>query len=126
MELRLVNCDTIFWINILQIRNEDEKCFIDQKEIEIEDHFNYMLYNSKFYEVCLADNVFAGFVGLVDGDLRIGVSDQFKQKGIGKFMLENFKAFKAVKEVKVKIDNEASRKLFESFGFKKRYYILNR
>lgn len=126
MELRLVNCDTIFWINILQIRNEDEKCFIDQKEIEIEDHFNYMLYNSKFYEVCLADNVFAGFVGLVDGDLRIGVSDQFKQKGIGKFMLENFKAFKAVKEVKVKIDNEASRKLFESFGFKKRYYILHR
>jgi len=126
MELRLVNCDTIFWINILQIRNKDKKCFIDQKEIEIEDHFNYMLYNSKFYEVCLADNVFAGFVGLVDGDLRIGVSDQFKQKGIGKFMLENFKKFQQVKQVKVKTDNEASIKLFESFGFKKDLYTMTR
>jgi len=27
---------------------------------------------------------------------------------------------------KVKIDNEASRKLFESCGFKKKYYILEK
>ena len=126
MELILVNCDTIFWINILQIRNKDKENFVDQKEIELEEHFQYMLKYSNYYKVCIADGVFAGFVGNVNGDLRIGVSDHFKRKGIGKFMLENFKLFSNVKQVKVKTDNEASIKLFESFGFKKNLYLMSK
>jgi len=126
MKLKLVNCDRMFWIDILEIRNKEKKCFINQKEVQIKDHFNYMLHNSKFYEVCVADNIFAGFVGLVNGDIRIGVSNKFKRKGIGKFMLQNFKKFEQIKQVKIKVDNEASIKLFESLGFKKNLYIMAR
>jgi len=63
---------------------------------------------------------------LVNGDIRIGVSNKFKRKGIGKFMLQNFKKFEQIKQVKIKVDNEASIKLFESLGFKKNLYIMAR
>ena len=66
----------------------------------------------------------AGFIGAVEGDIRVAVSPFFQNQGVGKFMLNTFLEDNKKIQAKVKIENKASLKLFESCGFTKKYYIL--
>ena len=50
----------------------------------------------------------------------------FQKRGIGKFMINELMARHPQSVAKVKIENEASLRLFESAGFKKKYYILEK
>ena len=68
----------------------------------------------------------AGFIGTVEGDIRIAVSPLFQNQGVGKFMLNTFLEDNKKIQAKIKIQNEASLRLFESCGFEKKYYILER
>ena len=126
MELKLVECSKEHWKDIWEIRNFDKSGFVDQKDIPIEDHIKYMQKNNSNYRICLLNNKFAGFVGVVNNDLRVAVSPDFRKKGIGKFMINEFCKSFEIKEVKVKINNEASQKLFESCGFQKQFYIFSK
>lgn len=126
MELKLIECDSKYWINIWEIRNFDKQFFTDQKEIPLEEHFKFMEKNNANYKVCLKDNEFAGFIGVINNDLRIGVVKRFRKNGIGKFMINELSKNLEIKEAKVKIDNEASQKLFESCGFKKTFLIYSK
>jgi RimJ/RimL family protein N-acetyltransferase len=47
-------------------------------------------------------------------------------KGVGKFMINECMKIWPTAFSKVKIDNEASMKLFEACGFTKKYYILTK
>lgn len=126
MELKLVECNEKYWKDIWEIRNFDKQGFVDQKDIPIENHFEFMKKHCSSYRVCLKNNEFAGFIGLVNNDLRIAVGKNFKRKGIGKFMLNEFSNSFEINEAKVKIDNEASQKLFESCGYKKQFIIYSK
>ena len=82
--------------------------------------------NSNFFWICLDNNVAIGYIGIIDNDIRIATHPDYQGLGVGSFMLnkvmkKNPKAF-----AKVKINNEASLKLFEKNGFKKKYYLLER
>ena len=82
--------------------------------------------NHKNYFVCLDQGGPVGFVGDIGGDIRIAVSPSHQNKGVGKFMLNSFLQSENSSVAKVKVENEASLRLFESCGFEKKYYILER
>ena len=72
-----------------------------------------------------ADNP-VGFVGQIDGDIRVAVDPEYQGKGVGKFMINQIMKLHPESIAKVKLGNEASIRLFESCGFEKKYYILER
>lgn len=126
MELKLEECLKNYWLAILEIRNNDNTGFVEQKIITKEKHFEYMEKHFTNYRVCTLNEEFVGFVGIVNNDIRIGVKNEFKRKGIGKFMITEFEKIFKITEAKVKIENIASLKLFETCGFKKTFFILTK
>jgi ribosomal protein S18 acetylase RimI-like enzyme len=126
MELKLVKCEQDFWNDILIIRNEDKDSFNKQHEISLEEHQKFMNINAINYRVATIDGKFAGFVGIVNDDIRVGVKKEYRKMGIGKFMINEFYKIFEINHAKIKINNIASQKLFESCGFKKSFYILTK
>ena len=81
---------------------------------------------SKFYRIALVDGKPTGYVGVIEDDIRVCTHPDFQGKGVGKFMINQCMNIWPSAFAKVKIDNEASMKLFEACGFTKKYYILTK
>ena len=115
---------------IRQLRNDKRVAsgFIKTHYITKEEHKQFMENNAMAFYVCLSDNQPVGYVGVINGDIRICTHPDHQKKGVGKFMLtEYFKLWPRCQvEAKIKITNEASLKLFQACGFKIRYYLLKR
>tara|TARA_B100001564_G_scaffold359341_1_gene380732 strand:- start:1199 stop:1588 length:390 start_codon:yes stop_codon:yes gene_type:complete len=128
VKLRLVDCHYKYWDFILSLRNKLREGFIDQKDIQPESHHHFMVNNSTSYKVCLSDtNAPVGFVGQVDGDIRVATCSGMQGKGVAKFMITEFIKDKDVTyQAKVKKENEASLALFRSCGFEEKYIILEK
>lgn len=128
MVKRLVKCTEEYWefVRLLRSNPQVQGGFIDQVSITEEQQIHYMTTHAQFYRICLADNKPAGFVGVIADDIRVCTDPSFQKRGVGKFMIEEvMKEFPSA-FAKVKIENEASLKLFESCGFKKQFYILKK
>ena len=126
--MKLVENKIRYWEFIRVLRNEQtvKEGFIQQDQISRWSHFRCMLKNGKHYYICLqADNP-VGFVGQIDGDIRVAVDPEYQGKGVGKFMINQIMKLHPESIAKVKLGNEASIRLFESCGFEKKYYILER
>ena len=128
IDARLVKNNKRHWENIRNLRNHKEvkKGFIQQEEITVDEHESHMSLHGDCYYICLIENEFAGYVGAIDNDIRVATNPPFQGKGVGKFMINTLINLHPDAFAKVKIDNEASVKLFESCGFKKKYYILEK
>lgn len=113
---------------IRELRNDPitNKGFINRELISEASHLEYMKNHAKFYRVCLLDGRPVGYIGLVDGDIRIAVHKDFLRKGVGTFMLNEISNNFSDVSAKIKIENLASIKLFEKLGFKKRYFIYEK
>ena len=85
-----------------------------------------MFGNFTNYLICIDNDEIIGFIGHVDNDIRLATKKTHQKKGVGKFMVEGLMKKFPESFAKVKIDNEASKRLFESCGFKKKYYILEK
>ena len=85
-----------------------------------------MLRYGLFFYVCLVNNEPAGYVGVINSDIRVATHPDFQGKGVGKYMINQLMEMHPDAFAKVKIDNEASTRLFEACGFKKKYYILEK
>ena len=117
-----------YWEFIRQLRNDKrvKNGFIQQDHIERENHLKYMeKYGNNFY-ICLIDGNPAGYVGVIDRDIRVATHPDYQGKGVGKFMINALMKLYPDSLAKVKIENEASLRLFESCGFAKKYYILEK
>jgi GNAT superfamily N-acetyltransferase len=125
---RLVHNEEKYWEDIRQLRNMPmvKTGFINQAHITESEHMNFMANNSDKFYVCLWDNDFAGYVGVLDRDIRVATHPDYQGKGLGKFMINSLMSVYPDSFAKVKIENEASMKLFEACGFKKKYYILEK
>ena len=100
--------------------------FVQQNEIDSIEQARYMLkYNSNFW-ICLDNKTPAGYVGIIDNDIRVATHPDFQGQGIGTFMIDEIMKINPFAYAKVKLDNEASIKLFERCGFKKKYYLLEK
>jgi len=124
----LVKNSPQYWEFIRNLRNMDDikEGFIQQEEITAIQHAEFMLkYNNNFY-ICLADEAPAGYVGVINDDIRVATHPDFQGKGIGSFMITQIMEIYPQALAKVKLDNEVSVRLFEKCGFKKKYYLLEK
>ena len=80
----------------------------------------------KDYYIALEDGHPVGWVGEINRDIRVATHAAHQKKGIAKFMINELMKLHPDAFAKVKLDNEASVRLFESCGFKKKYYLLER
>ena len=117
-----------YWEFIRQLRNDErvKGGFIKQEHITQESHLKYMeKYCNNFY-ICLIDKNPAGYVGVIDRDIRVATHPDYQGKGVGKFMINALMKLYPDSLAKVKIENKASLRLFEACGFTKKYYILEK
>ena len=126
--MELVNCEEKYWESIRQLRNMDgvKQGFIQQEEITPEQHIQYMKKNYIFFYICVDKGEFLGYTGVIDRDIRVATHPDHQKKGVASFMINEIMNIHPDAFAKVKIDNEASLRLFESCGFKKKYYILEK
>ena len=126
--MELVKNGPKFWEFIRHLRNMKEirQGFIVQKDISAIEQAEYMLRHNNNYWVCLVDKQPAGYVGVIDDDIRVATHPDFQGHGVGSFMINQIMEIHPDAYAKVKLDNEASIRLFEKCGFKKKYYLLER
>tara|TARA_Y100001937_G_C7084276_1_gene314539 strand:+ start:505 stop:888 length:384 start_codon:yes stop_codon:yes gene_type:complete len=117
-----------YWKFILDLRNHPsvKVGFIQQEHISEESHIEYMKEHSDKYFVCLIDGEPAGYVGVINKDIRVATHPKYQGRGVGKFMIDEIMKIYPSSCAKIKMENEASIKLFEKCGFKKKYYILEK
>ena len=128
MTYKLVECESKYWEFVRNLRNHEQvkQGFIEQEEIAIESHAKFMQKYGTVYYICLVNDIPAGFVGAIGNDIRVATHPEFQKKGVGKFMINELMKLYPDSVAKVKIENKASVGLFESVGFKKKYYILEK
>ena len=128
MELKLVGKNKEYSSFVRELRNNKEikTGFIQQEHIAEAEHETHMTLYAYNYYVCLVDDQPAGYVGQIRNDIRVATHPDFQGKGVGKFMINELMKTHPESFAKVKIENEASIKLFEACGFKKKYYILEK
>ena len=126
MGLEFVKCDRQYWDFVRGLRNDLRESFICQDIIDKTSHYKYMeKYGDKYY-ICLNDGMPVGWVGSMNNDIRVATHPDHQKKGIAKFMINELMKLYTKAFAKVKLDNNSSQKLFESCGFVKKYYILER
>ncbi len=115
----LVKNEKKYWDFIHSLRNDPKlkKGFIQQQDIDIKDHYSYMEKNGDHYYVCLANGSPVGFVGQVDGDIRLAVAEYCHGKGVGTYMVKQLMKSYPNSHAKVKIDNKPSLNVFLKNGF---------
>ncbi len=126
----------VYWEQIRQLRNNEavKPGFIQQQEISQEEHDEHMKKYGDCYYVCVefgpqgicSFHDFLGYCGVINDDIRVAVSPEHHGNGVGTFMINELMKRHPRAFAKVKLENEASLKLFEKCGFKKKYYILER
>ena len=126
--MELVECTSGYWEFVRVLRNDERVLsgFIKSVHITEEMQKSYMSNHSQFYRIALIDGKPAGYVGVIEDDIRVCTHPDFQGKGVGKFMINECMKIWPTAFAKVKIDNEASMKLFEACGFTKKYYILTK
>jgi ribosomal protein S18 acetylase RimI-like enzyme len=126
LNLRMKRCLYGHWDFVLFLRNMFKGGFIDQADISHEDHLEFMIENANRYMICTHEDIPVGFVGQVDGDIRVATHPEYQGMGVGKFMINEFMEKNPKCSATVKVENEASLALFESCGFKRKYIVLEK
>lgn len=132
--MELVNCTEKYWEFVRKLRTDPrvEKGFVERNKITKKMQIEYMKKHSIFYRVAVVEVIDeqkkikkpAGFVGVIDNDIRVCTHPNYQRMGVGKFMINSAMKIWPNATSKIKIENKASLKLFESCGFKKKYYIM--
>ena len=115
-----------YWefIRLLRSDKRVQSGFIEQSTVTRKEQETYMnKYNNNYY-VCLCDNVPCGFIGEIDGDIRLCTNPEYQGKGIGSFMIREITKIRPNIFAKIKLDNISSLRAFEKAGYVKKYYLL--
>lgn len=117
-----------YWEFIRKLRNLDsiKKGFIKQEKITKKKQQEYMKENGHNFWICLEDLEPVGYVGIIDDDIRVATHPHHQKKGVGTFMINEIMKIYPNAYAKIKIENDASIKLFERCGFVKKYFILEK
>jgi len=128
MKRTLVPNSRKYWEFIRDLRNHSDvkKGFINQKHISLHEHTEFMKKYGHLFYICLVADIPAGYVGVIDDDIRVATHPDYQGKGVGKFMINRIMIKFPNSCAKIKVNNDASLKLFKSCGFQKKYYILEK
>ena len=126
--MELVKNNYIYWEFIRRLRNFDgvRQGFIQQTIISPQDHENYMKKNSHFFYICVDKEAPIGYIGIIEKDIRVATHPDHQGKGVASFMVNEMMKSHPSALAKVKIENTASRKLFERCGFEIKYYLMEK
>ena len=126
--MQFVKNERKYWEFIRQLRNDErvKEGFINQEEVSIVSHEKYMSENEDKFYLCLIENEPAGYVGVIENDIRVATHPNYQKRGVGLFMINEVMKKHPNAVAKIKMKNEASIRLFEKAGFKKRYYLLEK
>jgi len=119
MYMELVECREQYWEFVRELRMDERVAsgFIQTTPITKEQQANYMSNNSEHYRIALVDGQPAGYVGVLNDDIRVCTHPDFQGMGVGKFMINECMNIWPTAYAKVKHGNEASSKLFLACGF---------
>jgi len=119
MYMELVNCEEQYWefVRILRMDGRVIDGFIETIPITKEQQENYMSSNSQYYRIALVNGKPAGYVGVLNDDIRVCTHPDYQGMGVGKFMIDECMKIWPTAYAKVKHGNEASSKLFLACGF---------
>jgi GNAT superfamily N-acetyltransferase len=119
MELKLVDCGPEYWNFVRELRQDGRVVdgFIETTIIEYQQQQIYMQKYGKNYRIALVDGKPAGYVGVIEDDIRVCTHPDFQGMGVGKFMIGECMNIWPTAYAKVKLGNTASDKLFLSCGF---------
>lgn len=128
MNLKFVDNKPEYYDFIREIRLHPNNIsgFINQSNITQQEQIDYMEKYGHNFKICLCDNQPVGFIGVIDDDIRVATKPEFKNLGIGKFMVNEMMKLYPESVAKIKMNNIASIKLFESCGFKVEYVIMKK
>ncbi len=117
--MELVECTSEYWEFVRLLRMDERVIdgFMQTIGITSEQQIKYMSKYSHCYRIALVDGTPAGFVGVIDDDIRVCTHPDFFGMGVGKFMIKSAMAIWPTAYAKVKLGNIASDKLFISCGF---------
>ena len=107
------------------LRNDSrvKKGFIEQKKVTKDQQKKYMKKFGKNYFICLINEKPAGYIGVIENDIRVATHPDFQGKGVALFMAKFIKKKFKNAQAKIKVENTASLKLFKKAGFKLKYYL---
>jgi len=100
--------------------------FVNNAEITIQKQIDYMERHLQEYFICLSQRTPVGFIGVVQGDIRLAVDHEFRNRGVATFMVNEISKLFPEASAKVKASNVASIALFESVGFERQFYIYGK
>ena len=120
VDLKLVDNGLEYYNYIYQLRVSPltKDGWVSEEYIPWSDHKKFMDDHIDDYYVCLCDGERAGFIGVVDGDIRVCTDPHQQRKGIGFFMLNEVSKMYPNATAQVKKDNLPSIALFEKSGVK--------
>ena len=126
--VKVVNNDPKYYDFIRLLRSDPrvQDGFIEVVDITKDQQRRYMEKHHGEYIVALYNDEPAGFAGSLDNDIRVCVHPDYQGKGIAGFLITELMERFPDSFAKVKIENEASRKLFESCGFQIKYWLMER
>ena len=126
LNFEVVKCSKKYWEFVRNLRNNIEVLdgFINKNHITNIQQAEYMKKNSKYFRIGLINGEPAGYFGVIDKDIRICTHPDFQKNGLGKFMLDELQKIWPDSFAKIKIENNASIKLFESAGYEPVFLIM--
>ncbi len=74
----------------------------------------------------LFDKEPAGYAGSIDNDIRVCVHPDFHKRGVGEALILNLMKRFPESYAKVKVENKASKALFEKCGFREKYLLMEK
>ena len=115
----IVACSSEYWEFVRELRMDERVIdgFLKTTPITKEQQANYMSSNSQHYRIALVNRKPAGYVGVLNDDIRVCTHPDFQGLGVAKFMITECIKIWPTAYAKVKIGNIASDKLFISCGF---------
>jgi RimJ/RimL family protein N-acetyltransferase len=120
LAMKLVKNEKKYWEFIRLTRNDPrvQQGFIEQIQITSAQQEEYMKKNNDIFHVCITDEgTPIGYAGIVSGDIRIAVIPEYQRQGVGRFIITELTKKGIDFSARVKLDNIASKRLFESCGF---------
>jgi RimJ/RimL family protein N-acetyltransferase len=119
MYMELVECAEQYWEFVRKLRMDGRVIdgFLETTPITEQQQIKYMTDNSQYYRIALVNGQPAGYVGVLNDDIRVCTHPDFWGMGVGKFMIKSAMAIWPTAYAKVKHGNTASDKLFVACGF---------
>jgi ribosomal-protein-alanine N-acetyltransferase len=100
--------------------------FVEAASITPAQQVAYMARHGDRYLVALVNKLPAGYAGSIEGDIRVCVHPDFQGRGVGRALIEAVIARFPDSQARVKVENTASRALFESCGFQQTFVVYTR